>query len=168
MGHGNHTNLHELSGADYSKELRTPHRLTKYDVAEHLRKYVDKFHLNVILSAEVQHASYSPKAHKWTVKLKTTGKAGTRTRTVVSKHFLQTTGIGCSMPYIPPVEDAHLYKGLSLHSTEFRNARLLSEKGIKVRQVSAMSYISSLCSVYLPIPERAHSPRPLHHLTNIK
>lgn len=120
---------------DYKKELQSPNRLNKYDVAEHLRQYVTNFHLNVILSTTILSSSYNPSKKKWTIKLKATD--GNQGKTIISKHFVQATGIGSQKPYLPPIEDEHLFKGLSLHSTHYTNARSLSEQGIKVSNIIA-------------------------------
>ncbi|KAI1503001.1 hypothetical protein F5X99DRAFT_426586 [Biscogniauxia marginata] len=111
------------------KELQSPCRLTKYDVAEHLRQYATNFHLNFILSATIYSTIYNPSEKKWHVKLKTAD--GSTTKTIISKHFVQATGIASQKPYLPPMEDEHLFKGLNLHSTRYQNARSLPEKGIK-------------------------------------
>lgn len=116
---------------DYDKELQSPHRLSKYDVAEHLQQYATKFHLNIMLSTTIESTSYNPTEKKWTLKLETANLS--EKRTVISKHLVQATGIGCGIPYLPPMEDENLYTGLSLHSTQYRNAQLLKEHGVKVR-----------------------------------
>ncbi|KAI0010778.1 hypothetical protein F4779DRAFT_576077 [Xylariaceae sp. FL0662B] len=119
----------EMPYAYYRKELQSPHRLTKYDVAEHLQHYAANFHLNVILSANIYSTIYNPSENKWIVKIKTAD--GGVTKTIISKHFVQATGIGSQKPYLPPMEDEHLFKGLSVHSAHYQNARSLLEKGIK-------------------------------------
>jgi cation diffusion facilitator CzcD-associated flavoprotein CzcO len=115
---------------DYAKELQSPHRLTKYDVAKHLQEYATKFHLNTILAATIQSSVYSSSEKKWTVKFKTAD--GNATRTIISKHLVQATGLGCGKPYLPPMQDEQRYKGLSIHSTRYRNAQILADQGIKV------------------------------------
>ncbi|OTB12181.1 hypothetical protein K445DRAFT_77133 [Daldinia sp. EC12] len=118
----------ELPYAYYPKDLRTPHRLTKDEVAEHLRQYATNFHLDVILLT-ISLSSFDTSEKKWTVKLKTTdGKPG---KTVFCKDFAQATGIGCQIPNIPTIKDKHLFKGLDLHSVGFRNVQSLSRQGIK-------------------------------------
>ncbi|KAI9712011.1 MAG: hypothetical protein M1820_001719 [Bogoriella megaspora] len=103
----------EMPYAYFKKELQSPHRLTKDDVADHLREYVNNFHLNVILSANIQSSVYSLSEKKWTIKLMT------------------ATGIGSGKPYLPPMEGLHLYKGISVHSAQYRNAQILAEQGVK-------------------------------------
>ncbi|KAI1098962.1 hypothetical protein F4804DRAFT_345895 [Jackrogersella minutella] len=107
----------------------SPYRLTQHDVAEDLRQYATNFHLNVILSTTIHSTSYNSSEKKWTIKLKTAD--GGQGKTIISKQFVQATGIGCQKPYLPLLEDEHLFEGLSVHSAHFRNARSLSEQGIK-------------------------------------
>lgn len=52
---------------------------------------------------------------------------------IISWHLVQATGLGSSKPDFPYMEDESLYAGIRLHSTQYRNAELLAEQGIKVR-----------------------------------
>ncbi|KAI1409052.1 hypothetical protein F5Y13DRAFT_171064 [Hypoxylon sp. FL1857] len=119
----------ELPYLSFRKELQTPHRVTKYDAAEHLREYATNFHFNVLLSTTIRSTSYNPSEKKWTVKLKTT--SGSPSKTIICKQFVQATGIGSQKPYLPPMQDENLFQGLSLHSAHFHNAQALSKQGIK-------------------------------------
>ncbi|KAI1475920.1 hypothetical protein F4774DRAFT_428595 [Daldinia eschscholtzii] len=109
--------------------FKDPHRLTKDEVAEHLRQYATNFHLDVILSTTISSSSFNTLEKKWTVKLKTTD--GNLGRTITCKHFVQATGIGCQIPNFPTIKDKHLFKGIDLHSVGFRNTQSLSKQGIK-------------------------------------
>ncbi|GKT66337.1 flavin-containing monooxygenase protein [Colletotrichum tofieldiae] len=60
-------------------------------------------------------------------------------RTVIAKHVVQATGIGSQKPYLPPIADPHLYKGVSVHSTAYRNAKDLRMLGAKVWPKTAPS-----------------------------
>ncbi|KAI0135358.1 hypothetical protein F4814DRAFT_400697 [Daldinia grandis] len=119
----------EMPYAYYEKGLRTPHRLNKNDVAEHLRQYAANFNLNVILSTTIGSSSFNTSEKKWTVKLRTVdGKPG---KTIKCKHFVQATGIGSQKPNLPQLGSEHVFKGINLHSVHFRNAKSLAEQGIK-------------------------------------
>ncbi|KAH9885738.1 hypothetical protein F4778DRAFT_774272 [Xylariomycetidae sp. FL2044] len=119
----------EMPYTRFRSELQTPHKLTKYDVAEHLEQCVKQFHLNVILSATIQSTTYDLAKKRWTVKLGIAN--GSRTITVLSKHFVQATGFGSGKPYLPSIRDEKLYKGMSIHSVKFSNAKDLVKKGVK-------------------------------------
>ncbi|KAJ4409721.1 hypothetical protein N0V82_009410 [Gnomoniopsis sp. IMI 355080] len=119
----------EIPYTYYRKELQSPHRLSKYEVAEHLQNYATNFHLNVLLSTTIQSSLYNSVEKKWTFKLKTTN--GTGTKTIVSKHLVQATGIGSGIPHFPPMEDQDLFRGVITHSSQYRNAKSLVEKGVK-------------------------------------
>lgn len=126
VGHG----LTDSDRTDYRKELQSPHRLSKYDVAEHLQRYATDFYLNVMLSTTVKSTTYDQVKKEWTCKLQSAGQSGIKT--IVCKHLVQATGIGSGSPYMPSIKDESTYKGLSIHSTQYRNAQQLVEQGIKV------------------------------------
>jgi len=106
-----------------------------------MRQYASEFHLNVILEANIQSSVFNSSEKKWTVKVKSTD--GTGTKTIVSKHFVQATGLGYGKPYLPPMEDEHLYKGISMHSTRYRNAQVLADKGVKVHSTVGSSQLTA-------------------------
>ncbi|KAK3390053.1 hypothetical protein B0H63DRAFT_492691 [Podospora didyma] len=112
----------------YDKESLGSRLLLRHDLAEQVRRYIDTFHLNVIHSATVQSTVYDKSAKRWTVKFQT---AAGSIITAVSKHLVQATGIGSQKPYIPAMKDSHLYKGISLHSKTYTNARDLVNSGVK-------------------------------------
>ncbi|KAF9641523.1 putative flavin-containing monooxygenase protein [Lasiodiplodia theobromae] len=117
----------ELPYMTYDKHLQTPHLLTKDELAEQVRRYVATFHLNIINSAKIVSAKYDQSTQQWTVKFET--PAGLRT--AVSKHLVQATGIGSQKPYVPPMADQDKYKGISIHSAQFKNGKELADKGAK-------------------------------------
>lgn len=119
---------------EFRKELQSPHHLTKSDLVDHLRQYSKDFHLNVLLSATIQSSAYSLSEKKWTIEFGIGND--NETKIISSKHLVQATGIGCGKPYLPPMQDENIYKGISLHSSNYRNTQLLVEKGVKVRRYS--------------------------------
>lgn len=112
----------------YDKHLQSPHLLTKDELGNQVKKYVDTFQLNCINSAKVVSTRYDGKTKQWTVTVQTP----TGTRNITSKQLVQATGFGSQKPYQPQIADSHLYKGASIHSTQFKNGKELREKGIKV------------------------------------
>ncbi|KAK9782254.1 putative FAD/NAD(P)-binding domain-containing protein [Seiridium cardinale] len=119
----------EMPYTFYAKELQSPHRLTKDEVATHLHDYATKFHLNVILCTSIVSTKFDTSQQKWTIKLNV--QDGKGTKTIVSRHFVQATGLGSGKPHFPAIQGAHLYHGVNLHSTGYRNARILAEQGVK-------------------------------------
>lgn len=115
---------------DYRKELHTPHKLTKSEIAEHLVQYAEEFNLNVLLSATVQSTVFDPSKKKWTIVLKLGD--GSK-KTVTCQHFVQATGFGCGKPYVPPIPGQDLYRGVIIHSSQYRNPQILAKDGVKVR-----------------------------------
>lgn len=118
----------KLTQAGYDKELRTPHLLTRNELASQLRRYVDTFNLNIMNSAQIQSTHYDTATERWQVRFQT--PAGEYTAT--AKQLVLATGIGSQKPNIPQIADRQLYQGISVHSAEYRNARELKDKGVKV------------------------------------
>lgn len=102
--------------------------LTRDELAAHVRRYVETFHLNMITAAKITHTQYDTKAKRWTITVQTPGQC---TR-VISKHLIQATGFGSQKPFMPPMQNPDLYKGISIHSGEYKNPKQLADKGAKV------------------------------------
>ncbi|KAF6789972.1 flavin-containing monooxygenase [Colletotrichum sojae] len=75
----------------------------------------------------VQSTHYDKSANEWTVKFQT--PAGQRT--AVSKHLVQATGISSQRPFIPDIADSGLYKGISMHSADYKNAAIVMARGVE-------------------------------------
>ena len=97
-----------------------------------MHRYVENFHLNVALSSTVQSTTYQLAEQKWIVQVKTATER--HTKTITAKPFVQATGLGGGNPHIPSIGGGREYKGISIHSVRYRNAQLLAEQGVKVRQ----------------------------------
>ncbi|KAL1840235.1 hypothetical protein VTJ49DRAFT_666 [Mycothermus thermophilus] len=121
------TQFCDMAYLPYEKHKQYPHLLSRDDLAEQVRRYVETFHLNVISSATVRSTTYDPSAQRWTVQVQTPGGQ----QTVVSKHLVQATGYGSQKPYVPAIADRKAYQGISVHSSEFKNAEELKARGVK-------------------------------------
>ncbi|PWY75074.1 FAD/NAD(P)-binding domain-containing protein [Aspergillus heteromorphus CBS 117.55] len=117
----------DLPFMGYDSHLRGAHMLTRDELAAQLRRYVAAFNLNIITSAEIQSTSYDKSAQTWKIRFKT--PAGSCT--VISKQLVLATGIRSQEPNMPHIADSHLYRGISMHSTQYENARRLQEQGVK-------------------------------------
>lgn len=84
--------------------------------------------MNTIHSVKVQSTEYDEVAKKWHVTF--ASPAGQRRAT--SKHLVMATGIGSQKPNMPQIAEPQLYKGINVHSAEYKNAKLLREQGAKV------------------------------------
>ncbi|KAJ9295985.1 hypothetical protein DTO271G3_5560 [Paecilomyces variotii] len=121
------TSFCEMPYMSYQKSPETSHLLTRNELAEHLRRYIAAYNLNIITSAEIQSTQYNQQTKQWTVQLQTpSGK-----RTVICKHLVQATGIASQQPYIPKIDNSNPYEGINVHSTEYQNASKLREQGAK-------------------------------------
>ncbi|KLU88052.1 hypothetical protein MAPG_07039, partial [Magnaporthiopsis poae ATCC 64411] len=102
--------------------------LKREDLANHMRRYVAEFHLNILTSSRVQSSVFDTSTKKWTITIKT--PAGRVTAT--ARHVVQATGLGSQQPFVPKLADEGLYKGVAIHSTEYQNPEVsLKAKGVR-------------------------------------
>lgn len=85
------------------------------------------FDLNMVTSAKILSSFYDQSKSRWVVKFQTPDGQ----RTAVAKHLVQATGFGSQKPYLPPMENEDVYKGVSIHSCHYSSAASLKEKGAK-------------------------------------
>lgn len=82
----------------------------------------------MITSVKIQSTQYDELSKRWTIRFQTpTGQ-----HTAVSKHLVQATGLGSQKFYLPPIKGEDLYKGTSVHSAQYRNAKEFKQEGAKV------------------------------------
>ncbi|KAK1655074.1 hypothetical protein BDP81DRAFT_308322 [Colletotrichum phormii] len=112
---------------EYPKEQHFPHFLTRDELANQVKRYVETFNLNVVNSAKVMSTTFNQASKLYTV----TFWSPTGRRVAVARHLVQATGLGSQKPHMPPMADANLYKGVSVHSTAYRNAKDLKMLGVK-------------------------------------
>lgn len=123
------TSLCDMPYLAYPKELQTPHLLTKNDLADQVERYVNEFNLNIINSAKIINTEYNKTKEQWTVRF-TTPQHGKRT--AIAKHLVLATGVGSQKSNMPALPGRESYKGVVMHSNEFKNGQLLKKQGIKV------------------------------------
>ncbi|RDW70455.1 Monooxygenase [Aspergillus mulundensis] len=111
----------------YGEELQTPHLLSRQDLADQVRRYVETFNLNAIYSAQIQRTEYDESTKRWSITFNTPSGQ----RRAISKHLVLATGIGSQKPNMPKIADAHLYRGISIHSSAYKNATVLKQQGVK-------------------------------------
>ncbi|KAL9568744.1 hypothetical protein ACKAV7_007058 [Fusarium commune] len=121
------TSFCDMPYMSYPEELRGLHRLSKDELANHLAQYVTSFNLNVITSATIQSTVYDRSSEKWKIELQTPAGAVT----VTAKQLVQATGVSSQKPYVPTVANAEIYKGINIHSSDYKNGRALVEQGVK-------------------------------------
>ncbi|KAI1029183.1 hypothetical protein LB503_013324 [Fusarium chuoi] len=121
------TSFCDMPYMSYPGELRGLHRLSKDELANHLAQYVASFNLNIITSATIQLTVYDRSSEKWTIELQTP----TGVITVTAKQLVQATGVSSQKPYVPTIASAEVYKGINIHSSDYKNGRTLVEQGIK-------------------------------------
>ena len=125
-----------MTSEGYQDRFCGEHLLSKDELADHLRNYVDAFHLNVLTSVKIVSTVYDKLTKRWTVKMNTPAADFT----VTAKHLVQATGIVSQKPHVPAISDKHLFRGLSIHSSEYKNGQTLVDQGVKVSHKSLSLY----------------------------
>lgn len=123
--------------------------LERDHLAEHMRNYAAAFHLNVLGSSAVEACSFRRATRTWTLRVRTPSG----TKVVRARHLVQCTSVGGSKPYMPSLPGAEAYKGVSIHSAEYKNPGTLSAKGAKVSNISSPP-THSFNPYLLPPPRR--------------
>ncbi|KAI1050951.1 hypothetical protein LB505_013944 [Fusarium chuoi] len=121
------TSFCDMPYMSYPEELRGLHRLSKDELANHLAQYVASFNLNIITSATIQLTVYDRSSAKWTIELQTP----TGVITVTAKQLVQATGVSSQKPYVPTIASSEVYKGINIHSSDYKNGRTLVDQGVK-------------------------------------
>ena len=106
---------------EYPKELQTPNRLSRDDLAVQLCRFISAFRLNIITSAHIRSTVYNPSAERWEVTFTIGPNSNSPPKVIVvaARHLVQATGVASQKPYSPSLPDANLYRGRSLHSAFF-------------------------------------------------
>lgn len=112
---------------DYKDEWQHQHLLRRLELSSFLREYVANLKLNAITSAKILRTTRDLETGLWHVKLDTPNGM----RTIISKHLVQATGLGSQKPFVPPIKDSGLFKGISAHSIEFKSGKALCELGAR-------------------------------------
>lgn len=93
-----------------------------------MKRYASTFNLNILHSSAMEGASFHKATKTWKIKLRTPSGP----KTVKAKHLVQATGIGGAEPYVPELPGEKAYQGVNIHSAEYKNPKVLSDKGVKV------------------------------------
>ncbi|KAH8203863.1 hypothetical protein TruAng_001927 [Truncatella angustata] len=112
------TSFCELPYMRYEDHLRTPHYVSKDELAAQVKKFATTFNLNTITSARITSTSYDQGRQLWYIALETPAGA----YSVTSKHLVQATGFGSQNPYVPNIAGGDLYKGTVVHPAQYKNA----------------------------------------------
>jgi cation diffusion facilitator CzcD-associated flavoprotein CzcO len=110
----------------YDDKLRS-RLLGRDDLANHLKKYVEEFQLNILTGAVIQWTTYNTVTKQWRIEIRTpSGK-----RIATAKHLVLATGIASQKPNLPRIKGKDIYKGINLHSSQYENPTQLQKKGVK-------------------------------------
>lgn len=83
------------------------------------------------MSATILSKVYDKVSRMWTMKIKTPDGI----KTAKSRELVQATGVGVSIPRLPPMLDTSLFQGTAIHSTQYRNGNLFAVNGAKARAI---------------------------------
>jgi thioredoxin reductase len=119
------TSFCELPYLRYPPELRE-RLLTKDDLSAQIKRYAQTFNLDIMNSVEIIQTTLGEDG-RWQIKFQTPNGMSTAT----SRHLVQATGIGSQKPYLPPMTEQQVYQGISMHSSQYKNAEKLRSQGIK-------------------------------------
>ncbi|EJU03907.1 FAD/NADP-binding domain-containing protein [Dacryopinax primogenitus] len=97
---------------------KTPLLPTRNDVADFLEEYAKTTHLNVMTSTTVQSAKYNLDGH-WDVVLNFSDSS----KVLRFTHIVLATGINGLRPVMPIVPGLALFRGVAMHSSEYKNGQ---------------------------------------------
>lgn len=100
-------------------DASTPYHLKISDLESGYKKFVKTYALDVWLSSNMEKAHWSNKTKTWTLMV---NRQGMREE-VRSRHLVLAIGGGGTVPKIPHVANRDKFKGKSLHSVDYKNAK---------------------------------------------
>ncbi|THZ42372.1 hypothetical protein D6C88_10236 [Aureobasidium pullulans] len=119
------TSFCELPYLRYPSELQN-RLLTRNDLLTQIRRYAQTFRLDIINSVEIVQTTLD-KDGRWNIRFQTPDGMST----AIARHLVQATGIGSQKPYLPPMLKYQAFRGTSIHSSQYRNAKELKDRGVK-------------------------------------
>jgi len=114
------------------EHLQCPHFLSGGDLAAKVRRYLKTFNLHLITSAKIHSAVYDRSTRRWVVRFESPHGR----QTAIAKHLVQATGFGSQKPHLPLLANEEVFRGISIHSMQYKNAALLKERGVKASILS--------------------------------
>ncbi|CZR68760.1 related to flavin-containing monooxygenase [Phialocephala subalpina] len=91
--------------------------LTKDDMARGYQDWAKKFGINIWLSTSLESGSYDEAKDTWTLKIYREGKE----ETITCASVVFAVGGGCQFPVTPSYENRGTFKGLTLHSADYKS-----------------------------------------------
>lgn len=117
-----------------------------------MKRYVEAFNLNILHGSWVEASSFNTLTKTWKINLCTPFGP----KTVKAKHLVQATGVGSATPYVPEIPGAETYKGVNIHSVEYKNPTTLTDKGAKVSKEFWEKDGETCILTLVPSPVRNH------------
>ncbi|TDZ15099.1 putative indole-3-pyruvate monooxygenase YUCCA10 [Colletotrichum orbiculare MAFF 240422] len=112
-----------------SYDTPTNDGLTRDELATQLGIFAEAFDLDrrILHAAHVTSTKYDKEGGKWVA----TVAEENRERVITSRCVVLATGAGFSGANVPDIPGRELFKGISIHSTQFKNAEELVQTGAK-------------------------------------
>lgn len=106
----------------------TGEMLRRDQLVDQIKRFASMFDLNVSHKTRVTSTTFAENTRTWSVVINTPSGE----KTVACKNLVLATGIGSQVPYIPHISARDVFSGVVIHSTEYKSAQALADKGIKV------------------------------------
>ncbi|KAI9028650.1 hypothetical protein DFJ74DRAFT_603593 [Hyaloraphidium curvatum] len=107
----------------YPKDL--PRCLSRDNLADQVELLVKNLGINLLLSSHLLSTCRDAASGRWIAELSTPQGR----KTVSAGQLVQATGLGSSAPYLPEIPGKNTYRGVSVHSVAYKNAKQLVERG---------------------------------------
>ncbi|KKA21554.1 Flavin-containing monooxygenase [Rasamsonia emersonii CBS 393.64] len=98
-----------------------PEWLTKHDLARGYKKWVAKYGINVWLSTNLESGVWDESRKQWILNLRKRHANGDCLQSISCSHVVMAVGGGCQVPIMPSYPGREKFKGVVLHSADYKN-----------------------------------------------
>ncbi|KAL1970059.1 hypothetical protein VTN77DRAFT_6464 [Rasamsonia byssochlamydoides] len=98
-----------------------PEWLTKNDLARGYKKWVTKYGINVWLSTNLESGIWDESRKRWILQLGNRHADGDGLQSISCSHVVMAVGGGCQVPIMPVYPGQEKFKGIVLHSADYKN-----------------------------------------------
>lgn len=100
--------------------------LTKDQLAEGYEAWISRYKINVWSGAEMISASWDEETKWWTLRIQCAKAGGPKE--IWCRYLIFAAGVGCHTPKMPSLENRNAFKGVVMHSNDYRDASAWSGK----------------------------------------
>jgi cation diffusion facilitator CzcD-associated flavoprotein CzcO len=102
--------------------------LTRDELADQVKRFATEFHIRILHRTTVTAAKYDSQNKLWSLKILHEDSK----KALSCKHLVLATGSGFQGAYRPEIPGRAEYTGINIHSTDYKNAKQLVARGVKV------------------------------------